>query len=133
MERTFFLLVLLGFSTSLFSSEHFWFSYKVVTINGAVVFQEKNITPVMTPFNGVSHTLCVIPFRLRYHSKFSKEQFLNENFDKVLPCFETLSAHILSWNEYRLKANSDRIEHVIEPVRFTVDFKDEFATIKTFR
>ena len=131
MERTFFLLVLLGFSTSLFSSERYWFSYKVVTVNGAVIFQEKNITPIMTPFNEVSRTMCEIP--LSYNSKLPKEQFLNENFDKLLPCFEGQPSHMLSWNEYHLKANNDRVEHIIEPVRFTVDFKDEFATINAIR
>ena len=131
MERTFFLLVLLGFSTSLFSSERYWFSYKVVTVNGAVIFQEKNITPIMTPFNEVSRTVCEIP--LSYNSKLSKEKFLNENFDKLLPCFDGELSHMLSWNEYHLKANNDRVEHIIEPVRFTVDFKDEFATINAIR
>lgn len=131
MERTFFLLVLLGLSTLLFSGEYFWFSYKVVTVNGAVVFQEKNITPVMTPFNEVSRTVCEIP--LLDNPQLSKEQFLNQNFDKLLPCFERQPSHMLSWNEYHLKASKDRIEHIIEPVRFTVDFKDEFATISTFR
>lgn len=102
-----------------------------MTVNGAVIFQEKNITPIMTPFNEVSRTVCEIP--LSYDSKLSKEQFLNKNFDKLLPCFEREASHMLSWNEYHLKVSSDRVEHIIEPVRFTVDFKDEFATIKTFR
>ena len=66
-------------------------------------------------------------------AKAKVEKFLNENFDKLLPCFEGQPSHMLSWNEYHLKANNDRVEHIIEPVRFTVDFKDEFATISTFR
>lgn len=129
MARNFLLLV--GLGQLLFGSDFFWFSYKIVTVNGAAIFEEKNITPAMMPFEGKPQKHCTV--ELKYDAKTPKNQFLTYHFDAILPCFYSLSSHMLSWNESRTKENKDRVELIIEPVRFTVDFKDEFATINTFR
>lgn len=130
MARTLCLLIL-GATQALFCSDVFWFSYKIVTANGLVVHEQKNIAPVMVPYEGKSQKLCTL--ELSNAQNLPKEQFLRKHFDEILPCFYQLSSHILSWNEQHLKQGSDRIELVIEPVRFTVDFKDEFATINAIR
>lgn len=125
------LLLLIGLGQLLFGSDSFWFSYKIVTANGIAIFEKKNITLAMTPFEEKALKHCTV--ELRYDAKISKEQFLNHHFDAILPCFYSLSSHMLSWNESNTQSNHDRVELIIEPVRFTVDFKDEFATINTFR
>ena len=129
MARTFCLLICL--SQALFCSDLFWFSYKIVTANGLVVYEQKNIAPVMIPFEGKTQKLCTVALPNPQH--LPKEQFLRKHFDDILPCFYQLSSHLLAWNEQYLKHGNDRIELIIEPVRFTVDFKDEFATINAIR
>lgn len=96
-----------------------------------MVYEQKNIASVMIPYEGKSQMLCTL--KLSNTQNLPKEEFLRKHFDDILPCFYSLSSHLLSWNEQHLKAGNDRIELVIEPVRFTVDFKDEFATINTIR
>lgn len=130
MARTFCLLIL-GASQALFCSDLFWFSYKIVTANSIVIYEQKNIAPVMIPFEGKAQKLCTLT--LSNPQNLPKELFLRKHFDAILPCFYQLSSHLLSWNEQHLKYGNDRIELVIEPVRFTVDFKDEFATINAIR
>lgn len=129
MARNFLLLVSLG--QLLFGGDIFWFSYKIVTANSIVVFEEKNIAPVMIPTKGVLQKLCDV--KLKHLPPTPLEHFLNLHFDTLLPCFYSHASHIHSWNDKRTKHSSDRVEVVIEPIRFTVEFKDEFATINTFR
>ena len=130
MARTVCLLIL-GATQALFCSDVFWFSYKIVTVNSLVIYEQKNIASVMVPFEGNTQPLCTIA--LSNPLNLPKEQFLRKNFDVILPCFYQLSAHLLSWDEQYLKHGKDQVEIVIEPVRFTVDFKDEFATINAIR
>lgn len=130
MARNFCLLIL-WLHQSLIGGELFWFSYKIVTANSKVIAEEKNISPVMIPFEGKSQFLCKLPLKKTKEEPLN--QFLVKHFDEILPCFYPLSTHLISWNEQRLRQASDRIELIIEPVRFTVDFKDEFATINAVR
>jgi len=130
VARTFCLLIL-GTTQTLFCSDLFWFSYKIVTANSLVIYEQKNIASVTIPYMGQAQTLCTL--ELSNPKNLPKEQFLRQHFDTILPCFYQLSSHLLSWNEQHLKSGNDRIELVIEPVRFTVDFKDEFATINAIR
>lgn len=130
MARTFCLLI--GLSALLFGSEQFLFSYKSVTVNGASIAEEKNLTPVMVRSqNDATRLLCTL--ELHNNGKMSNEAFLKKHFDDLIPCFYPLSSHVLSWNTKHQNSQNDRVELVIEPVRFTVVFKDEFATINTFR
>jgi flagellar motility protein FlgQ len=130
VARTFCLLVL-GATQALFCSDIFWFSYKIVTVNSRVIHEQKNIASAMIPYVGKAQTLCTI--ELVNTQNLPTEQFLQKHFDTILPCFYQLSAHLLTWDEQHLRHSNDRIEIVIEPVRFTVDFKDEFATINAIR
>ena len=130
MARTFCLLIL-GVTQALFCSDIFWFSYKIVTVNSLVIYEQKNIASAMIPYEGKLQELCTI--ELTNPLNLPKEQFLRKHFDDILPCFYQISSHLLAWNEQHLKHGNDRIELVIEPVRFTVDFKDEFATINAIR
>ena len=130
MARTVCLLIL-GAAQALFCSDVFWFSYKIVTVNSRVIFEQKNIASAMIPYVGKAQKLCTI--ELSNPTNLPEEQFLQKHFDTLLPCFYQLSAHLLSWDDQYLKHANDHIEIVIEPVRFTVDFKDEFATINAIR
>lgn len=96
-----------------------------------MVYEQKNIASSMVPYEGKAEVLCTL--KLSNSQNLPKEHFLKKNFDEILPCFYPLSTHLNSRSEQYLKHGRDRVELVIEPVRFTVDFKDEFATIKTVR
>ncbi len=130
MARSFCLLIL-GLSSPLWCSELFWFSYKAVTLNNKIIAEEKNIAPAMVPFEGKQYPLCQVP--LHKSDEIPTVQFLNKHFEAILPCFYSLSTRMLSHNEQSEKFTNDRVEVVIGPVRFTVDFKDEFATINAVR
>lgn len=129
MDRNFLLLICL--TQTLFCSDFFWFSYKIVTANSAVIYEEKNITPASVPHKGKSHFLCNIDFS--NDKNISKQHFATQNFNLLLPCFYQQTSHLISWNEKRQKQSQDRVELIIEPILFTVDFKEEFATISTIR
>ena len=129
MARTF--LVLITLFTALLGREQFWFSYKTVIVNGISIFEEKNIVPAMTFVNESEKQLCTI--ELNRDTTLSLEQFLKKHFDTILPCFYSLSTHVLANHDGNPNLYKDRVELVIAPVRFTVVFKDEFATINSFR
>jgi len=131
VARAFCLLIVIGLFQTLFGGELFWFSYKIVTSNSVAIYEEKNITPVMIPFEGKSQKLCTLPLQKPNH--ISTHQFLIQHFDTLLPCFYPLAVHLLSWNERDSKNAVDQVELIIQPVHFTVDFKDEFATINAIR
>lgn len=130
MATNFRLLILL-LSEPLFCGELFWFSYKIVTANSVAIYEEKNIAPVTIPYEGKNQYLCTLP--LQKKEKESTTRFLNRHFDEILPCFYANKAHINSWNEHRLKQANDRIEVILEPIRFTVEFKDDCVTINAVR
>lgn len=97
-----------------------------------MVSEEKNLVPVMVGSQEeFSRALCTV--ELYNDGKITNELFLKKHFDEILPCFYALSPHVLSWNSKNQNTQSDRVELVIEPTRFTVVFKDEFATINTLR
>ena len=129
MARNF--LLLISLANTLFCSDVFWFSYKIVTANSVVIYEEKNIAPVMLPYSGKNIFLCNVD--LTNYNSTSKHLFLKTNFDKILPCFYKSKSHLIAWNENRQKVSYDRVELIVEPIRFTVDFKDEFATISLVR
>jgi len=129
VARAFCLLITLF--TALLGSEQFWFSYKTVTVNGISISEEKNIVPAMTFVGENEKRLCTI--KLNSDTTLSLEQFLKKHFDTILPCFYSLSTHVLANHDGNPNLYKDRVELVIAPVRFTVVFKDEFATINTFR
>jgi hypothetical protein len=129
VARAFCLLITLA--SLLYSGESFIFSYKVVTAKSVVVYEEKNIALSMVKHEKLLHKTCTLP--LQYDFKSSKELFLREHFDVLLECFYSHASHMISTSEQNLKASMDRVELIIEPVYFTVDFKEEFATINTFR
>ncbi|MDD2383147.1 MAG: hypothetical protein PHN18_03065 [Sulfurospirillaceae bacterium] len=131
MARNLLLLIIGCLTPSLFGSEHFWFSYKVVTVNSVVVFEEKNISPIMVPNPAKTQFICTIA--LKEDKKFSTVELLKKHFDTLIPCFYSSKSHLISWDERSLKTSNDRIEMVIEPTYFTVEFKEEFATIRAIR
>ena len=125
MERNFLLLVL--FLNLLIGSDTFWFSYKSVTLDKVLIYEEKNISPLTVPFVGKQISTC----RVKTESKksLSKLQLLNINFDNILPCFYKTTAKITSQSQVTLDGLRDEVELIIAPVRFIVDFKDDFASI----
>lgn len=128
MARNF--LLLISLAQLLFGNDYFWFSYKIVTANSIAIYEEKNIASATIPFVGTSVHLCTIA--LQNKKNLPLKHFLNTYYDDLLPCFYSRASHIISWNDKRTKKSADRVEMVIAPVRFTVEFKDEFAIIKTF-
>ena len=78
-----------------------------------------------------THFICTI--ELEQEQQLSTLELLQKHFDTLLPCFYSSKSHLISWDEQRLKASNDRVEMVVEPIYFTVDFKEEFATIRAIR
>lgn len=129
MERNFCLLALcVSFA---FSSDTFWFSYRSVTHNKALIYEEKNISPLSIPFEGDSTSTC----RVKVESKNcnSKLECLNRNFYKILPCFYKVASKVTAQSQVSLNNTKDDIELIITPTRFIVDFKDDFANITVLK
>ncbi len=129
MERNFLLLAL--FLSNLFGGDTFWFSYRSVTSNSALIFEQKNISPLSIPYIGKKSFTCKVKISSeKYSSKLDK---LNKNFYKILPCFYRVGAKVTSQSETTLKNIKDTIELIIVPTRFIVDFKDDFANISVLK
>ncbi len=125
MERNLLLLTLL--SSLFFGSDTFWFSYRSVTRNHALVYEETNISPLTIPFDGKKSSTCRVKIKKSNYN--SPLKCLNENFYKILPCFYSSSVKVTSQSQSTLHDITDEVELVIVPTRFIVDFKDDFANI----
>ena len=125
MERN--LLLLIIFPSIFFGSDTFWFSYRSVTHNHALIYEEKNISPLTIPFDGKKSSTCRVQIKKSNHN--SSLKCLNNNFYKILPCFYSSSAKVTSQSQTTLDGVRDEVELVIVPTRFIVDFKDDFANI----
>lgn len=125
MERNLLLLIL--FCKILLGSDTFWFSYRSVTLNHALIYEEKNISPLTIPFNGKKSSTCRVKIKNSTH--FSTLKQLNDNFFKILPCFYRSASKVTSQSQNTLDGMRDEVELIIVPTRFIVDFKDDFANI----
>ena len=130
MARDFCLLII--FTCSLFGSENFWFSYKIATDNKIIVYEEKNISPQMQRVDTKKYThFCQIDILKKKYQ--STQHYLNENFDKLLTCFYPMSTKVVNHTLIETKGVIERTVLTIIPTKFTVDFKDDFANIKTIK
>ena len=125
MERNFLLLAILF--SSVFGSDTFWFSYRSVTSNHALIFEEKNISALTIPYIGKSTSTCRV--KIQNESCNSVLECLNLNFYKILPCFYKTTIKVTSQTRVTLDGMKDETELIITPTRFIVDFKDDFANI----
>jgi len=129
VERNLLLLIVL--LNGLIASDTFWFSYRSVTSNNALIYEEKNIAPVIVPYIGVVTSVCKVKISSKkYDSTLSK---LNSNFLNILPCFYGVGSKVTSQSISTLKSLSDTVELIIIPTRFIVDFKDDFANISILK
>lgn len=103
----------------------------MVTVNSVMVFEEKNISPVMVQDDRKMDFFCSIP--LKKEKNTSTLKLLQQHFDTLLPCFYGSYSHFIAWDERNLRVSNDRVEVIIEPIYFTVDFKEDFATIRAIR
>lgn len=63
----------------------------------------------------------------------STQHYLNENFDKILSCFYHMNTQVVNHTLIETKGVIERTVLTITPTKFTVDFKDDFANIKTIK
>ena len=125
MARNFCLLIFLA--CSLFGTEKFWFSYKIATENKKIVFEERNISPQMQDNDTNYKLFCRINKKIK---KFqSTKHYLNENFDELLKCFYSLNIKIVNYTLIETRGVLERTFVKIVPVKFTVEFKGDFANI----
>ncbi len=130
MARDFCLLILL--TCSLFGAENFWFSYRTEIRNKIIIFEERNISPQMQEVNPKDYKyLCKIDTPKKKYQ--TTEQYLNENFDKLLTCFYSMKTKISNFTLIRTGWISERTLLTVVPIKFTVDFKDDFANIRTIK
>ncbi len=125
MERN--LLVLILFLNSIIGSDIFWFSYRSVTSNKTLIYEEKNISPLTNPYAKNISSTCRVKISRQKNS--STLDILNQNFYKILPCFYSGKVWVLSQTKSSIYSLKDEVELKIEPVKFIVDFKDDFANI----
>ncbi|HIP53921.1 MAG TPA: hypothetical protein EYH11_00400 [Sulfurimonas autotrophica] len=130
MARNFCLLII--FTCSLFANENFWFSYKVAIDNKVIVYEERNISPLMQSADMKEYKyLCQLNIKKKQYQ--STEHFLNENFERVLECFYHMNTKVVNHTLVETKGVIERTVLTIIPTKFTVDFKDDFANIKTIK
>jgi hypothetical protein len=130
VARNFCLLII--FTCSLYASENFWFSYKIATDNKQVVFEERNISPQMQTVDANDYKFfCKLDIKKKQYE--STQHFLNRNFDKLLDCFYPMSSKVVNHTLIETKGVIERTVLTITPTKFTVDFKDDFANIKTIK
>lgn len=126
MERNFCLLIF--FTCSLYTSENFWFSYRVDTQNKIIVYEEINISPLMQIFSDDKYSfLCKIDAKKTKYQ--STKSFLNEHLEKLLSCFYPMSTQIFDKTLTTLNGVNESSVITITPTKFKVDFNDEFANI----
>jgi len=126
------LCLLVAFTCSLAAGDGFWFSYKIVTQNKLVVFEERNISPQMQIVDTKKYAkLCHLNIAKKQYQ--STQHFLNENFDKLLECFYPMKSIVVNHTLVELKGMIERTSLTITPTKFTVDFKDDFANIRTIK
>jgi len=63
------------------------------------------------------------------HQYESTIHYLNRNFNKLIPCFYPYGTKIVNRTYLELKGIDERSVLTIPPIKFTVDFKDQFANI----
>ncbi|MBL0687263.1 MAG: hypothetical protein JJV95_04175 [Sulfurospirillum sp.] len=128
MARNFWLLTI--FTCGLFGAESFWFSYKVATENRTVVYEERNISSLMQVVDVKKYKfLCQLDVSKKKYR--SAEYFLNKNFDKLLECFYPMSTNVVNYTVIETKGIIEKTVLIIIPTKFIVEFKGQFANIKT--
>lgn len=126
MARNLCLLILC--SCNLFASENFWFSYRVVTENKSVIYEQRYLSPHMTPLQEkLKKVICKT--NIKKNTTQSTLKLLNENFDELLHCFYPMNAKVLNRTLVENSAVLELTDMNIRPIEFTVDFKDQFANI----
>ncbi|MCF6172635.1 MAG: hypothetical protein L3J44_02455 [Campylobacteraceae bacterium] len=110
------------------ASDTFWFSYRSVTLNQTLIYEEKNIAPLTVPYKGDVASICKVKISLKKYGTTMLSK-LNTNFFKILPCFYGAGSKITSQSTSTLNSMNDTVELIIIPTRFIVDFKDDFANI----
>ena len=130
MARNFCLLII--FACNLFANESFWFSYKIATQNRIIVYEERNISPLMRIVDIEEYEL-LCQLKIKKTPYQSTENFLNENFNELLPCFYRLSSQVVNHTLVETRGVMEKTVLTIIPIKFTVDFKDDFANIKTIK
>jgi len=97
-----------------------------------IVYEERNISPQMQEVDKNDYkSLCQLDAKKNKYQ--STEHFLNENFDSLLECFYPMSTKVVNHTLIEMKGVIERTVLTITPTKFTVDFKDDFANIKTIK
>jgi hypothetical protein len=94
--------------------------------------EERNISPLMVyDENSKREFLCKI--YKKKSLKDSTHSYLISNYEELLDCFYSSNSRLTSNLQSELKGMLAQSELTILPVKFTVDFKDDFANIYLLR
>lgn len=131
MERNFFLLIyLLLFNTFLVAYDAFSYSAKITTHNHIVTHQEFSLSPLMIQKNSWDNTqksFCKIN-KKKLESETAYNYLLASN-SSLLECFLGKEIRVYGYDNYKQKLADTNTHFFIRPIRFTVDFKEDFANI----
>lgn len=128
MARNFFLLVLL--SAFLNGYECFSYSAKVSTKNNIITYQEFSLSPLMVQegfWKNPQKTFCKI-HQKKLDNQTTYDYLLSVN-SALLECFTTKDVKVYGYDDYKQKLMDTNTIFFIHPIRFTVDFKEDFANI----
>jgi len=126
LERNFLLLILLNCSL-LYSGEQFVFSAKAISRNHTLFYDEIRLSPLMQEREKTSHQLCILPRLEPLH--VSTQAFLKSQEERLLECLLAQGVLVHDWQEHTTNLGASQTQLRVLPVRFTVEFKDDFVTL----
>lgn len=127
MERNLLLLVL---STFLFGGDSFYYWAKITTKNSVVVRQEFSVSPIMNKeklTNNTKQFLCTI--KQKKTNNQTSYDYLQKAQSQLFECFLGQNLKVYGYDDYKQKLMDTSTIFFIHPIRFTVDFKEDFANI----
>ncbi len=126
MERN--LLLLVFFCCSLLQGkEQFVFSARTSSHNQTAFYDHINLSPLMHMREHTSRVLCHWEAKKPLH--VSTLAFLQAHQERLWECFSKEGVLVYDRSEHTLNLGASHTDMLLLPVRFTVEFKDDFVTL----
>ncbi len=130
MEKNLLLLIILAV-LNIQADTEFIYSHKLRIENATVVGESIYISKAMTITNRSSKKECIIKDDRKKSEKTI--DFLKRNSENLSKCFQKYPKIFNSYMEKHNNSIKEQITLKTIPVRFTVEFNNHFAIIKTFK
>ncbi len=117
--------------SSLWGGEQFIFSARTFTQSHILAYDEISISPSMQQRNKKVIKVCQIPLKAPLAK--SAYEFLLEHKIEVAECFISSSVRVFDKEEQSLYLGISQTDTTVLPVYFTVEFKEDLATLYLLR